>query len=386
MVAGRQVCLGPRELNRIPRAWLGGILACFVLVGGAALGQSSTFDGLVAQATAAREQNDVPRAIELYSQALALNPKWPDGWWFLGSMEYGAGSYAPARDALSRFLELSPDAGPATALRGLCEFETGEYPQALADIQRGMSLGAANQPRNTQILRYHAGLLLTKLGRFEDALKAYAYFAQNQITNPELLVSIGLAGLRMPLFPKEVAADQQEVVSAAGKAAFQYMIGDEKAAAQAFEDLFHRFPAAPNAHYLYGYLLYSSDPDAAIIEFQSELKVSSQNESALVMTAWALLMRNDPMEALPFARNAAAGGATLPAAQLALGRALAETGNPAEGIEHLERALQLEPNNLETHIALVKAYSLSGRKADAERERHLCLEMTKDETTQVAQP
>jgi len=357
-----------------------------VVAGGTALGQSSTFDGLVAQATAAREQNDIPRSIQLYSQAVALNPKWPDGWWFLGSMEYGAGSYAQARDALSRFLELTPNAGPATALRGLCEFETGEYSESLADLQRGISLGAANQPRNAQILRYHAGLLLTKLGRFEDALKSYAYFADNQITNPELLVALGLAGLRMPLFPKEVAADQQELVSVAGKAAFQYMTGDEKAAAQAFEDLFHRFPAAPNGHYLYGYLLYSSDPDAAIVEFERELEVSPHNESALVMAAWALLMRNDAGKALPFAQKAAEGAASLPAAQLALGRALAETGDPREGIEHLERALQLEPNNLETHIALAKAYSLSGRKADAQRERQLCLEMTKDENTPVARP
>lgn len=351
-----------------------------------ALGQSPSFDGLVAQAADARDKNDIPRAIELYSQAVELNPKWPDGWWFLGSLEYGAGSYAQARDALSRFLELTPRAGPATALRGLCEFETGEYSRALADIQDGISLGAANQPRNAQILRYHAGLLLTQAGRFEDALKSYAYFAENRITNPELLISIGLAGLRMPLFPGEVASDQQELVRAAGAAAYAYMTGDEKAAAQAFEDLFHRFPAAPNAHYLYGYLLYSSDPDQAIVEFERELEVSPRNESALVMTAWALLMRNDASGALPFARKAAENGAGLPAAELALGRALVETGNLPEGTEHLERALRLEPHNLETHIALAKAYSLSGRKAEAERERQLCLEMTKDETTQVARP
>lgn len=385
-MAVKHLCWGLRERSRVPGPFWAGILVCFVLTGGMALGQSPSFDGLVAQAADARDKNDIPRAIELYSQAVELNPKWPDGWWFLGSLEYGAGSYAQARDALSRFLELTPRAGPATALRGLCEFETGEYSRALADIQDGISLGAANQPRNAQILRYHAGLLLTQAGRFEDALKSYAYFAENRITNPELLISIGLAGLRMPLFPGEVASDQQELVRAAGAAAYAYMTGDEKAAAQAFEDLFHRFPAAPNAHYLYGYLLYSSDPDQAIVEFERELEVSPRNESALVMTAWALLMRNDASGALPFARKAAENGAALPAAELALGRALVETGNLQEGTEHLERALRLEPNNLETHIALAKAYSLSGRKADAERERQLCLEMTKDETTQVARP
>lgn len=348
--------------------------------------QTPSFDELVSQATSAREQGDIPHALELYSQAVQVNPKWPDGWWFLGLLQYGNGSYSPARDALTHFIDLTPNAGPATALRGLCEFEIGDYSPALADIQRGISLGAAAQSRNAQILRYHEALLLTRSGRFEDALKSYSYFAENQITNPELLIAIGLAGLRLPLFPKDVTEDQQALLTAAGNAAFQFMSGQEKDAQRAFAELFVRFPAAANLHYLYGYLLYSSDPDSAIAEFKRELEVSPDNENAQIMTGWALLMRNRPAEALPYAQTAAEKGPALPAAQLALGRALAETGNLAEGIEHLERARQMEPNNLETHVALARAYSRSGRKEDAQRERLLCLQMTKDETTQVAQP
>src|SRR5262249_49366447 len=153
--------------------------------------------------------------------------KWPDGWWFLGSLEYGAGSYAAARDALSRFLELTPEAGPGAALRGLCEFEAGGDGEGRSGIRRWILVGAGDQARNGQILRYHEALLLTKLGRFEDGLKSYAYFAQNKITNPELFVAIGLAGLRMPGFPKDVSADQQNLVTAAGNATFQFMSGDE---------------------------------------------------------------------------------------------------------------------------------------------------------------
>jgi cytochrome c-type biogenesis protein CcmH/NrfG len=100
------------------------------------------FDDLVLRATAAREQNDVQQAIELYGQAVQLKPDWPDGWWFLGSLQYASDSYAAARDALSHFIALTPEGGPAFALRGLCEFETGEYTQsplprsAVADARR----------------------------------------------------------------------------------------------------------------------------------------------------------------------------------------------------------------------------------------------------------
>src|SRR5437762_503517 len=98
--------------------------------------QPTDFDGLAAQAAMAREQNDVPRAIELYTQAVQRKPDWSEGLWFLGSLQYGTGDYAPARDVLTRFITLNPNAAPALALRGLCEFETGEYAQSLADIQR----------------------------------------------------------------------------------------------------------------------------------------------------------------------------------------------------------------------------------------------------------
>lgn len=363
-----------------PRRWC----VCHVLIAalcGLALvsraaGQISAQSDLIAQASAARTENDVPRAIELYSQAVERNPKWPDGWWFLGSLQYGTGAYLPARDALSHYIEMIPNAAPALALRGLCEFETGEYPKALADIEHGISLGAANQSRNEQILRYHEALLLTRTADYANALKAYTFFAKNGITNPELLAAIGLAGLRMPLLPKDVAGEQRELVSTAGDAAYRFLAGDERSAAQAFQELFKRFPAAPNAHFLYGYLLFATNPDAALAEFQQELKIAPSNADADVMTAWALLMKNGPEDALPYAHKAVEQKPDVPSAQLVLGRSLLETGDLQGGTEHLEKALQLQPDNLETHLALAKVYSKSGRKEDARRERILCLRLT----------
>lgn len=341
---------------------------------------------LIAQASAARMQNDLPRAIELYSRAVQVNPKWPDGWWFLGSLQYGTGAYIPARDALSHYIEMIPNAGPAFALRGLCEFETGEYTQALGDIQQGISLGAANQPRNEQILRYHEALLQTRLGNYTSALKTYSFFAKNGVANPDLLAAIGLAGLRMPLLPKDVGPGQQELVSSAGDAAYRFWAGDEISAAQAFQELFQRFPKAPNAHFLYGYLLFATNPDAALAEFQQELEIAPSNADADVMTAWALLLRNAAAEALPYAQKAAAEKPTVPSAQLVLGRSLMETGDLKGGLSHLEKALHLEPNNLETHLALAKAYSKSGRKEDARRERILCLRLTSGNGTTIEHP
>jgi tetratricopeptide (TPR) repeat protein len=363
-------------------------ISMFVLLHGFCSAQANpaSFSDVASRALAARDANNLPGAIELYQQALKLNSQWPDGWWFLGSLQYGTGAYSPARDALSRYLELTPNAAPALAMRGLCEFEIADYPASLQDIQRALELGAANQPRNEKILRYHEALLLTRTGRFEDAVRSYAFFTHDEDSNPELLTALGLAGLRTPLLPRELKADQQELYISAGKAAFDQLKRDDDAARTEFQRLFERVPAVPNAHYLYGYLLYATDPDQALVEFKKELEVNPSNPVAEVMLAWIPLMQNDGSEALPHARKAAAEDPALPSAQLVLGRALTETGDTKGGIEHLEKTMQLQPDNLEVHLALAKAYSKSGRKEDARRERLLCIEMTKNDTTPATHP
>lgn len=362
------------------------LLAFLVLAALAATQTTPTFDDLVAKATAAREHNEIADAIAAYRQAVQLKPDWPEGWWYLGMLQYNFGAYTGARDALTRFIQLTPDSGPALAVRGLCEFETGEYPQAAQDIQQGLALGAGNQPRYENMLRFHQLLLYTLNGDFETALREYAVFARNAAPTPEILAGIGLAGLRMPMRPQDVDPAQQPLVLAAGTAAFTFMAGDEQKAQRQFQDLFQRFPTAINAHYLYGYLLFANDPDVAIAEFKRELDIAPASAVTHVMMAWYFLLRNDAADALPYAQKAAAEASTSPSAQLVLGRSLIETGSVNQGMDHLNTALKLDPNNLEIHLALVKGYQELGRKDDAARERLLSKELTKGRASAVAQP
>src|SRR5579863_486768 len=340
---------------------------------------------LINTAAGAREVDDVPRAIKLYQQITEIDPQWPDGWWYLGSLQYDAGEYKEGRDALSRYIELRPNSAPAFAMRGLCQFETGDYEMSLKDLERGLALGAANQSRNEKILRYHEALLQTRLGRFGDALHSYAFFIHEE-GNPDLLVGLGLAGLRTPLLPKEVKADQLPLFSSVGKAALDFMKGDKDGSRAEFEDVFKRFPATVNVHYLYGYLLYPTDADGGMAQFKEELDVAPSNAIAAAVLAWVLVLQNRDSEALPYAQKAVTWDPENPSAQLALGRALSQTGDTKSGIEHLEHALSLQPDNLEVHLALARAYSESGRKEDARRERLLSLEMTRNDTTPTVRP
>lgn len=333
-------------------------------------------DALAAQAAAARQAGDVPRAIDLYTQAVRKNPSWPEGWWYLGQMHYAANDYAEAVDAFNHFLQLQPNAGPATALRGLCEFALGENSDSLRDVQRAIALGAADDVRNGQILRYHEVLLLTRAGRFEEALTAGHYFARQDLSSPDLFVALGLAALRMPQLPATLDNAQREKCGAAGHAIYLLESRDLDAANSALQQFFARYPATPNLHYSWGYLLYPTDQDAAMAEFGRELAVHPQNAVAHTMLAWSLLMENDPAAALPEAKKAAAETPNLPLAELALGRALLETGDVRSALPVLQSALAADPNSLEAHLALARAYSEAGRADEARKERLTCLQMT----------
>src|SRR6266567_898303 len=49
---------------------------------------SPQFERIAEQATKAREANRTDEAIDLYQKALKLNPRWGEGWWYLGTLYY----------------------------------------------------------------------------------------------------------------------------------------------------------------------------------------------------------------------------------------------------------------------------------------------------------
>jgi tetratricopeptide (TPR) repeat protein len=362
------------------------ILIAMTWLGTSAFAQSSDFDSLVSSAAAARSQGDTARAIELYTRAVQLNPSWPEGWWSLGTLQYGADQYAAAGDALSHLIALNPDATAALALRGLCEFETAQYQESLQDLEHGIALGAANQPRNAQIILYHEALVLTRLGRFDEAIGKFTYFVKQAPGNPELTVAVGLAGLRMPLLPKDVDPAQTELITMVGQAAIDVMTGDAAGGRRAFQAVFDRYPTTPNVHYLYGYLLYTTLSDETIPEFRKEIAISPHSAIAHAMLAWALEFQGDFAAALPDAQKATVDDPSLSMGQLVYGRALVETGDVTDGLARIQNVLNTEPGNLEAHLTLAKAYSKLGRSDDARQERMLCLQLADQGAVSRATP
>ena len=144
---------------------------------------ADSFEDLSARAAAARQANDVLQAIDLYRQALQLNGRWEEGWWFLGRLLFQRDQYVNAGDAFQHVVDLNQQAVPVWGFLGLCEFNSGDYPKALADIEHALLLGADKDPQLGPLLLFHQAALLTKKRRFRQS--SSEIWAGDQAESPQ---------------------------------------------------------------------------------------------------------------------------------------------------------------------------------------------------------
>ena len=116
------------------------------------------FDDLSRRAQAALDKHP-EEAAQLYKQALAIRPDWPEGWLYLGGALYQVSRYAEATDALRKGLGLAPIFANGWALLGLSESQLDDPDQALADIRKGEELGLNGNAQFETAVRVRAAQL-----------------------------------------------------------------------------------------------------------------------------------------------------------------------------------------------------------------------------------
>lgn len=328
-------------------------------------------------AAQARDAGRLEEAIGLYRKALAIQPSWAEGLWYLGTIQYDLDRYDDARDAFGRLVAIDERRGAAWAFKGLCEFQLRNYERALADLQRSVRYGVSNNPELSKVVRYHAAILTIRNGEFEQALDLMTGFAVAANDSPSVIEAFGLATLRMPILPSDLQPDRRELVLMAGRAGFHTAARQRVAAQQEFEAIISRYPEMPNVHYAYGTMLLVENADKALEEFKRELKVSPNNVPAMLQMAFEYGKRSDFESALPLAKRAVELEPTMFPAHKAYGESLLGTGNISAAVEELEIGVKLAPDSPSMRFSLAKAYQRAGRTQDAERERAEFLRLDK---------
>ena len=334
-----------------------------------ATANSAEFDRLVAAATEARKAQRWEEAVALYGKVVKLKPGYVEGHWYQGTAYYSLDDYPNCRDTFRKVVRLAPKNGAAFAFLGLCEFGVKDYDRSLQHLLQSRILGVGDAPELGSVARYHAGVLMTRVEQFEQALETLGEFAGEGDDSPRVIEAMGLATLRMPLLPIEMPPDRREMVLMAGRASYLMATRNSAASARAFESLVARYPETQNVHYAYGVFLLGEEPDKGIQEFKRELELQPDHPWSLMQIAYEYLKRGEAQEALPWAQKSVAVAPNTFTSHKALGQALLETGDVDGAIKELLIGIKLAPESPGLHFTLARAYQRAGRIEEATRER-----------------
>jgi tetratricopeptide (TPR) repeat protein len=331
---------------------------------------SSTFATISSKADAARDANRLDEALVLYRKALALRPKWAEGWWSLGTIQYDRNAYADAVSAFKAVVRLKPTDGTAHAMLGLSEFELGRDKQALQHIRTAKKLGIAKDAQLRNVVLYHDAVLLQRAGKFEAAKQTLQQMCLEGIENDQIATILGMVLLRTPnkTVPPSGSPDA-DVVSRIGNAECLAGKKNYDQAREIFKALVQQYPTYPNIHYAYGmFLLDAGDTATAVTEFKQEIENTPNHVFARLQIA-AANYKTDSAVGLPYAAEAVKLNPRLPFAHYLLGLLLLDTDNYQKAIPELEVAKKSLPRESKLYFALGSAYSRAGREQEARQAR-----------------
>ena len=333
---------------------------------------SQNFDTIAAAATAAREGDKIDEAIGLYRQAVGLRPAWAEGWWFLGTLYYDHDKYPEAAQAFKQTAQIQQKIGAPWAMLGLCEFQLARYDEAKAHLEQARKLGLGDNTELTRVMRYHDGLLSILKGDFEKAQETLGSLSYEGLKSEELIISLGLAILRIGMTPKEITIDYPDraLIRRAGLAEHFAAEKNMSDAQREYDMVTRDYGKVPNVQYAYGrFLLTNRDDEGAQAAFERELQNWPKHALARCQLANIKLRNKDIEGGLPLAEEAVKIAPRLPLGHYVFGRLLLEAGQNDRAIVELEMASQMVPNEPKIYFALARAYTKAKRKQDADKAR-----------------
>jgi tetratricopeptide (TPR) repeat protein len=334
-----------------------------------AYSREKSFERIAHAADRARSEERDKDAIHLYEQGLKMRPEWKEGRWYLSTILYEKENYAESRDLLRRFVAEDPDAGPGFALLGMSEFQVRDYSRALDHLRRAMSLGLGGRKDLAQSVFYYVAVLLTRFERYDESRNLLVAVVKSGQPTDALIEPLGLAVLRLPLLPSEIAADRRGMIETAGRAVLAIEASQRPEAEKLLGDLVASYPNEPGVHFLNGAFLLNEDPQRGASEMKRELQISPSHVPAKLRLADQYLKDQRADDALELARESVALEPKEASAHMILGEALAAKGDSQGAIQALDTALQEDPQTVRIRWDLVRVYSAAGRVEDAARQK-----------------
>jgi tetratricopeptide (TPR) repeat protein len=371
----------------IPARFLSATFLLFLLlaVGQPLPGQTKSgtegFDAVARRADAARDADRLDEAVSLYNKALVLRPKWAEGWWWLGTMEYDRNNYRAAAAAFRQLIPLAPKNGTAFAMLGLSEFELGQDASALKHLEEAKRLEISSNPQLRQVVLYHDGILLLRAGKYRAAETPLGALCRESVPNQDVLRALGQAVLRIS--PKDTPPEETpgaDVVRRVGHASCISVQKKYDQARREYTELLTEYPQYPNLHYAFGkFLAETNDVPDAVAEFQNEIKNNPEDIYSRLEIA-ATQYKINSAAGIPYAEQAVQFNPHIAFAHYLLGLLYLDVDDYQKAIPQLELAEKAFPNDAKVYFALGSAYSRAGRKTEAEKARAMFQKLSAEGT------
>jgi tetratricopeptide (TPR) repeat protein len=345
--------------------------------------EPATFEQISKQAAKAVAEDRSNDAIHLFRAGLKLHHGWAEGWWSLGTLFYDQDRFPEAAAAFRHFLPLTSKRGPAYVFLALCEYETRDYEESLKHFRAWASSGWPGTRETIDVAVFHFALLLTREGKFVEALYLLTPEVVKMGNTPALTEAMGLASLRMRNLPEDYPPERREMIWLAGQAAaYAEHFPPDYARADEFADrLLGHYRAQPEVHFFRGTLFNFEKKNSieAEREFREELRISPDHVPSMLELAAIDLGNNNLEEATTLAKGAAKLDPQNAEAHHILGRIWLAKEQTEQAASELEFAKCLAPtsSNIRSHLAI--AYGKLGRVQEAKAEAALAISLKKKE-------
>jgi tetratricopeptide (TPR) repeat protein len=264
---------------------------------------------------------------------------------------------------------LKPSLPNLDALLAMSQSELGQHTQALPPLTRVF------QQSKDPVLKRMAGLHLqrsyTALGKDSDAVGVALALNAAYPDDPEVLyhggrVFANFAYLQTMKLAR-VAPGSVWLHQAAGEANESQGLYD--AAIKEYRHVLALAPTRPGIHFRIGRALLSGGKDgtnagsaepAAALEFERELEIDPTNANAAYELGELRRKMGEFDKSIALFQRALGSDADFKEALVGLGRVLISAGQPAAAVPHLQKAVQLDPENGVAFFQLSQAFRALG--------------------------
>jgi len=192
----------------------------------------------------------------------------------------------------------------------------------------------------------------------------------NQLHSATLMIEQGEQARAIPTLQRILATDPQIFVAQMQLGLAYSKQKNYREAIAPLRKATDLMPTSGPAHFALGRSLLSvGEIAAAATHFEIVVTQIPQWAGAHFLLATAYAITERPQQAMDSCRTALKYEPSNYGANLLLGRMLTVHGDPAGGLPHLEKAVELRPNSAEGFRLLADTYARLGRAADAERAR-----------------